>query len=77
MNYFEGVKKCLCDFENIAHGENAKKGFLDSKEQDIVDYFEFHLARALIEDRVIDDEKVAKFILTIKNLSNDIKIKIE
>ena len=74
---FENVKKCLSDFENVMHGENAQRGFLDNEEQDIVDHFEFHLAQALIKDRIIDDEKVAKFIFAIKNLSNEIKIKIE
>ena len=69
---FDNIRKCLADFENV-----IKKGFLDDEELKIVDYFEFNLVQALIKDGDIDDEKVAKFIFAIKNLSNEIKIKIE
>ena len=74
---FRNIKKCLSDYENAACGKNAAMGFLNDDEQYIVDCFEFHLAQALIKDRDVDDEKVAKFIFAIKNLSNEIKIKIE
>lgn len=74
---FDNIRKCLDDFKNVIHGKNAARGFLNDDEQYIVDYFEFNLAQALIKDEYIDSEKVAKFIFTIKNLSNEIKIKIE
>lgn len=74
---FRNIEKCLSDFENVIHGKNAARGFLNDDERYIVDCFEFNLAQALIKDEYIDDEKVAKFIFTIKNLSNEIKIKIE
>ena len=63
--------------ENVINGTNIYMGLLNDDEKYILDYFEFNLARALIEDKYIDDEKVAKFIFTIKNLSNEIKIKVE
>ena len=69
---FDNIRRCLDDFENV-----IKRGFLDDEELKIVDYFEFNLVQALIKDGDIDDEKVAKFIFAIKNLSNEIKIKIE
>ena len=74
---FDNIRKCLVDFENAIAGKSAAMGFLNDDEQYIVDCFEFHLAQALIKDRYVDDEKVAKFIFAIKNLSNEIKIKIE
>lgn len=74
---FDNIRKCLDDFKNVINGKNAARGFLNDDEQYIVDYFEFNLAQALIKDDYIDSEKVAKFIFTIKNLSNEIKIKIE
>ena len=74
---FKDIKKCLSDFESVINGKNAVRGFLNDDEQYIVDYFEFNLAQALIKDRIVDDEKVAKFIFAIKNLSNEIKIKIK
>ena len=69
---FDNIRRCLDDFENV-----IKRGFLDDEELKIVDYFEFNLVQALIKDGDNDDEKVAKFIFAIKNLSNEIKIKIE
>lgn len=74
---FRNIKKCLSDYESAAYGKNARMGFLNDDEQHIVNYFEFDLAQALIKDRDVDDEKVAKFIFAIKNLSNEIKVKVE
>lgn len=74
---FDNIRKCLADFENVINGKNAMRGFFDDEELKIIDYFEFNLVQALIKDRDVDDEKVAKFIFAIKNLSNEIKIKIE
>ena len=74
---FKNIKKCLNDFESAVDGRNARMGFFNDDEQHIVNYFEFDLAQALIKDREVDDEKVAKFIFAIKNLSNEIKVKVE
>ena len=74
---FKNIKKCLNDFENVLNGENVARGYLNEEEQNIADSFEFNLAQALIKDRNIDEEKVAKFIFVIKNLPNQIKVRIE
>ena len=74
---FTNIRQCLSDFENVINGTNVYMGLLNDEEKYILDYFEFNLARALIEDKYIDDEKVAKFIFTIKNLPNEIKVKVE
>ena len=74
---FDNIRKCLDDFANVIKGKNAARGFLNDDEQYIVDYCQCNFAQALIKDEYIDSEKVAKFIFVIKNLSNEIKIKIE
>ena len=72
---FKNITKCLNDFTSVINGENAKQGFFNEEEEDIVDYFDFHLAKALIKDSYINAEKVAKFILVAKGLSSEIKFK--
>ena len=73
--YFEGIKKCLNDYETVMNGENAKQGWLNDEEEDIVEYFDFHLAKALMKDSYVNAEKIAKFILAAKGLSGDIRVK--
>ena len=72
---FDNIIKCLDEFNSVINGENAKKGFFNEKEEDIINYFDLHLAKALMKDRYVNAEKVAKFILVAKGLSGDIKIK--
>lgn len=72
---FKNIIGCLDEFTKTINGENAKNGWFNEEEEDIVDYFELHLAKALMKERYIDAEKVAKFILVAKGLSNEVKIK--
>lgn len=72
---FEYIRKCLDEYEAALTGENAKQGWLNEKEEDTVQYVDFHLAKALMKDNHINAEKVAKFVLVAKGLSGDIKIK--
>lgn len=73
--YFEGIKKCLSEYESVMNGENAKQGYLTEEEEDIVEYIDFHLAKALIKESYVNAEKIAKFILVAKGLSGDIRVK--
>ena len=73
--YFEGIKKCLNDYETVMNGENAKQGWLNEEEEDFVEYLDFHLAKALMKEPYVNAEKIAKFILVAKGLSGDIKVK--
>ena len=73
---FENITKCLNKYESALTGENAKQGFLNEEEDDIVQYIEFYLAKALLQESFINAEKIAKFILVAKGLSGDIKIKM-
>ena len=75
FEYFKYIKKCLNDYETVMNGENAKQGWLNEEEEDIVNYLDFNVAKALIKDDYINAEKVAKFILVAKGLSGDIKVK--
>lgn len=72
---FKNITKCLNDFSSVINGENAKQGWLNEEEEDIVDYFDFHLAKALMKENYINAEKVAKFILVAKGLSGEVKFK--
>ena len=71
----EQIKKCLNEYECALTGENARQGWLNEKEEDIVQYIEFYLAKALLQESYINAEKIAKFILVAKGLSGDIKVK--
>lgn len=73
--YFEGIKKCLNDYETVMNGENAKQGWLNEEEEDIVQYIDFNIAKALMKDTFVNAEKIAKFILVAKGLSGDIRVK--
>lgn len=72
---FEHITKCLDQFSNVLNGENAASGLLNAEERDFLDYFDFYLAKALINEQYVNAEKVAKYILVAKGLSGDIKIK--
>ena len=73
--YFEGIKKCLNEYETVMNGENAQQGWLNEDEEDIVQYIDFHIAKALMKDTFVNAEKIAKFILVAKGLSGDIRVK--
>lgn len=74
---FEEVKKVLDDFEVVVkkcfNGENLLK-----EDEEILDYFEIDMARALMKIGHKDSaEKIAKVILAHKGLLNEIKVKVE
>jgi hypothetical protein len=73
--HFKYIKECLKNYETVMSGENAKQGWLNEEEEDIVEYFNFHLAKALMKEPYVNAEKIAKFILVAKGLSGDIKVK--
>lgn len=72
---FENIKKCLDEFSSVLSGEDAILGQLNEQEKDIIEYFDFNLAKALIKEDYINAEKVAKFILVAKGLSGEIRFK--
>lgn len=74
---FEHIKACLNEYDAVVHGEHIKQGYLNEAELDVLEYFDFNIAKALMKEKNIDAEKVAKFILVTKGLYGDIKVNVK
>ncbi len=73
---FENIKECLNEFEEVLHkGDSGHR--LNEQEEDVIINFSLNLAKALIQDKYVDSEKVAKIILAAAGLSNEVIVKIE
>lgn len=77
---YNNIKQCLHEYEETCN--KLSNCLLDSpteKERDIIEYFELNLAKAIISDFTYNnaDIKIAKIILALKDISNEIKVKIE
>lgn len=75
FKHFYYIKECLNEYEDVMNGENAQQGCLNKEEEDIVEYIEFNIAKALMKEPHVNAEKIAKFILVAKGLSGEIKVK--
>ena len=74
---FNNTKKVLDEFEET-YNNHCRSGRLPTKEEeDILLYFNMHLAKALMQDECIGAESVAKIILAAKNLSSEITVRVE
>lgn len=63
---FKKIRKCLDDYENVCKNIlNTHNYSIKEDEEIILDYFNLHLAEALLEDYG-DSETVAKIILVSK-----------
>lgn len=73
---FENIRKVLDDFEttynNILNCCNVSK-----EDEDTIQYFNVHLAKALMQDEYIPDVSVAKIILATRDLSSEITVKVQ
>ena len=74
---FENIRKCLDDFEEICNKANEDKFILNTKDNDIFEFFHVNFAKAVMKDFYYDSEKIAKIILAAKGASDVIKIKVE
>ena len=77
---FNNIKKCLNEYEETCkriREDNYREP--TEKELSIISYFDLHFAEAIMTDLQSGDkgEKVAKIILAMQGLSNEIKVKIE
>ena len=73
---FENIRKVLDEFENTYN--TVRKKFAPTQdEEDILIYFNMHLAKALMQDEYIGSESVAKIILAAKELSNEITVNVQ
>ena len=50
---------------------------LSEEDDNIIQYFSMHLAKALMQDEYIPDTGIAKIILATRDLSSDISVKIQ
>ena len=75
---FDNTRKILDEFEN-AYNNCLEKYYKDitQDEEDILVYFSVNLAKALMQDKDISAEIVAKIILATKELSSEITVKIQ
>ncbi len=75
---FKNIISVLNEFEETLTRLNKECPYpLPEEDENILNYFELSLSTALMQNRCIDSEKLAKIILASKGLSNEIKIKIE
>lgn len=77
---FKNIKQCLHEYEEILNKLNyCNEESITEKERDILEYFELNLAKAIMSDFNYSnaDVKIAKIILALKDISNEIKVKVE
>lgn len=74
---FENIRKVLDEFENTYGRIMQDVSDVSKEDEDIVVYFNVHLAKALMQDEYIRAESVAKIILAAKELSNEITVKVQ
>lgn len=74
---FKEIRKCLDEYEEVCKQMNWRN--LTKEESNVLDYFDLHLAEAIMTNFVYGDrgEKIAKIILTTLGMSSEIKVKIE
>lgn len=77
---FENIEKCLNEYKEVC--EKCRKDFQykpTQEEHNAFDYLDLHLAQAIMSDFKYCDKgvKIAKIILAMQGLSNEIKVKIE
>ena len=75
---FQNTRNVLETFEKT-YNNIMQNGTLTISEEDenIIQYFSMHLAKALMQDEFIPDASIAKIILATRDLSNDITVKIQ
>ena len=50
---------------------------LSEEDDNIIQYFSMHLAKALMQDEYIPDASIEKIILATRDMSSDISVKIQ
>lgn len=75
---FKNIEECLSEYEEVSKDYVGHYN-LTEKEKCIIDYFDLHFAEAIMKDFHYSDKGVAiaKIILAMQGLSNEIKVKIE
>lgn len=78
FKYFKNIEKCLSEYEEVCKKLNGWDNPTE-EERNIIEYLDLHLAEAIMTDFQHCDKgvKIAKIILAMQGLSNEIKVKIE
>lgn len=72
---FKNIINILSEFEETVNRLNKEcSADLTEEDKNVLDYFDLSLAKALMQNRYVDSEKLGKIILASKGLSNEIKI---
>lgn len=77
---FANIEQCLHEYDEVCKKLKEDCWRDPTKEElKILDYFDLHLAEAIMTDFQYYDKgvKIAKIILAMQELSNEIKVKIE
>lgn len=72
---FKNIKDCLFDFEMALH--NVFECDYTKKDKDTVEYFNLHLAEALMKNEYVDHEKLAKIIIAFSGIKENIQLEIK
>ena len=75
---FENIKQCMYEYEEVCKKLNGWDN-PTKEESNILEYLDLHLAEAIMTDFQYCDKgvKIAKIILAMQGISNEIKVKIE
>ena len=76
LKMFDNIKKVLDEYEEILNNFDDN-GTLTKEEEDTLVYLNVNLAKALMQNRWLDDEVVAKIVLATRGLSNEIVVKVQ
>lgn len=80
---FKEIRKCLDEFEEACRKDGNWSNLTEEEKSsiaDTIDYFDMHLAEAIMKDSGHNGdkgEKIAKIILATLGMLNDIKVKVE
>ena len=75
---FNNTRNVLDTFEKTYNSIMQSMVYpLSEADDDIIQYFSMHLAKALMQDQYIPDASVAKIILSTRDMSSDITVKIQ
>lgn len=77
---FENIEKCLNEYKKVYEKCTKDWQYKPTQEEDnVLEYLDLHVAEAIMTDFQYCDKgaKIAKIILAMQGLSNEIKVKIE
>lgn len=74
---FKNIRKVLDEFEGTYNKIQNDFRKTTKEDEEVMQYFSIHLAKALMQDEYVLDGSVAKIILATKELSSEITVKVQ